>query len=241
MRPARPLMIFAAGFGTRMGALTAARPKPLIPVAGRPMIDRALDLGREAGCTPVAVNLHYLGQQIADHLAGRDVHLSWETGQILETGGGLRRALPVLGAGPVATLNPDAIWSGPNPLMMLDLAWDAGRMDGLLMVAPVERIYPHGGRADFSMDGQGRLSRHADTGGQGFVYLGAQIIRTTGLAAIDTPVFSLNRLWDRMIAEGRAMGLPYPGEWCDVGRPEGLAQAEAMLKAEANLKAGGHV
>ena len=222
-------MLFAAGFGTRMGALTAHRPKPLIPVAGRTLIDRALDLAAEAGCDPVVVNLHYLGQQIADHLAGRPLHLSWERDLILETGGGLRHALPLLGPGPVATLNPDAVWTGPNPLIRLVDCWDEGTMDGLLMVAPVEAVYPKGGRADFSMDSQGRLSRHASTGGPGFVYLGAQIVRTEGLAAIEVPVFSLNRLWDAMIAEGRAFGLPHSGGWCDVGRPEGIAEAEAIL------------
>lgn len=235
MWPAQPLMVFAAGFGTRMGALTADRPKPLIPVAGRALIDRALDLAAEAGCGPVVVNLHYLGQQIADHLAGRDVQFSWERGRILETGGGLRRALPLLGAGPVATLNPDAVWTGPNPLIALFGAWDPVRMDGLLMVAPVGSVYPAGGRSDFSMDAHGRLSRHADGGGAGLVYLGAQIIKTDGLAAIDATVFSLNRLWDRMIAERRAFGLIHTGGWCDVGRPEGIAEATAMLRAGSRV------
>lgn len=231
MRPALPLMVFAAGFGTRMGALTAYRPKPLIPVARRTLIDRALDLANGAGCDPVVVNLHYLGQQIADHLAGRPVHLSWERDLILETGGGLRQALPLLGAGPVATLNPDSVWTGPNPLVRLADHWDERRMDGLLMVAPVEAVYPQGGRSDFSMVPGGRLSRHSETGGPGFVYLGAQIIRTGGLAAIGVPAFSLNRLWDVMIADGRAFGLLHPGGWCDVGRPEGIAEAETMLAA----------
>jgi MurNAc alpha-1-phosphate uridylyltransferase len=224
-------MLFAAGFGTRMGALTAHRPKPLIPVAGRALIDRALDLAAAAGCDPVAVNLHYLGQQIADHLAGCPVHLSWERDLILETGGGLRQALPLLGPGPVATLNPDAVWTGPNPLVRLADHWDDAAMDGLLTVAPVEAVYPAGGRSDFAMDARGRLSRHSDTGGPGFVYLGAQIIRTEGLADIDAQVFSLNRLWDVMIAQGRAFGLIHPGGWCDVGRPEGIAEAEALLAA----------
>ena len=129
------------------------------------------------------------------------------------------------------TLNPDAVWTGPNPLIRLARHWQPDRMDGLLMVAPVEDVYPQGGRADFSFGPQGRLSRHSPTGGPGFVYLGAQIIKPDGLAAIDAHVFSLNRLWDLMIAEGRAFGLLHPGRWCDVGRPEGIAQAEAMLAA----------
>jgi GTP:adenosylcobinamide-phosphate guanylyltransferase len=146
MRPPRALMIFAAGFGTRMGALTAARPKPLIPVAGRPLIDRALDIAAAAGCDPVVVNVHYLGDQIAAHLARRGIAISWERERILETGGGLRHALPLLGPGAVMTLNPDAVWSGPNPLAQLAGGWDGGRMGALLLLAPTARAQTDGGR-----------------------------------------------------------------------------------------------
>ena len=117
-----PLMLFAAGFGTRMGALTADRPKPLIPVAGRALIDHALDVAEAAGVTRTVVNTHYKAEQIARHLAGRDVLISHEPGPILETGGGLRQALPLLGPGPVAILNSDAIWTGANPLTQLAAA-----------------------------------------------------------------------------------------------------------------------
>lgn len=227
-----PLMLFAAGFGTRMRHLTATRPKPLIPVLGRPLLDRALDLARDAQAAPVVVNTHYLGTQIAAHLAGRpDIALSDEAEEILETGGGLRKALPLLGPGPVMTLNPDVVWRGPNPLSALASAWDDSRMDALLLVMPADRVRGRTGRADFTLDGETRLSRA--TGPEGVVYLGAQILRTEGLRAIPDRVFSLNRLWDRMIAEGRAFGLPYPGDWCDVGSPEGLTEAEAMLAGKA--------
>jgi MurNAc alpha-1-phosphate uridylyltransferase len=223
-------MIFAAGFGTRMGALTARRPKPMIEVAGRPMIDRALDLGRAAGCTPVVVNLHYLGQQIADHLTGCGVRLSWERDAILETGGGLRHALPQLGEGPVLTLNPDVIWTGPNPLVRLAEAWDPARMEVLVMLGPAADVRP-GGPADFALDGQGRISRHAVSGGAGYLYLGAQMLRPDRLAEIPETAFSLNRFWDDCIGRGTAFGLLHPGGWCDVGRPEGIALAEALLRA----------
>lgn len=227
-------MIFAAGFGTRMGALTAARPKPLIPVAGRTLLDRALDLAGEAGAAPIVVNLHYLGQQIADHLAGRDIALSWEREQILETGGGLRQALPLLGPGAVATLNPDVVWTGPNPLIRLQAAWGAQDTDALLMVGPVGRLHGHSGRADFAMDAAGRLRRYDGTG-PGYLYLGAQMLRPEGLAAIAEPAFSLNRFWDICIAAGRAHGLVHEGQWCDVGTPAGLAEAEALLRAGAGV------
>jgi N-acetyl-alpha-D-muramate 1-phosphate uridylyltransferase len=223
------LMVFAAGFGTRMKELTAHQPKPLIPVAGKPLIDHALAIADAAGVTRKVVNLHYLPNLLAAHLAPRrDVALSHETGQVLETGGGLRKALPLLGDGPVFTLNSDAIWTGANPLVQLRAAWDPARMDALLLLLPKDRVRGHTGPADFTLDPAGRIGRHrgADTG---FLYLGAQILCTGGLAAIPDAAFSLNRLWDGMIAEGRAYGLIHQGGWCDVGSPAGIAEAEAML------------
>ena len=218
------VMIFAAGFGTRMGALTAERPKPLIPVAGRALIDRALDLAAGAR---VVVNLHYRGEMIRSHLAGRGVAFSDEAAEILETGGGLRAALPLLAPGPVLTLNPDAVWTGPNPLAALAAAFDPVRMDALLMLVPRARARAHHGAGDFAMDAAGRLAR-----GRDFVYTGAQMLDPAGLAAIPDRVFSLNRLWDAAAARGRLFGLVHPGGWADVGHPEGLLAAEAML-AEA--------
>ena len=221
-------MLFAAGFGTRMGTLTADRPKPLLPLAGKSLIDRALDIADQAEISRKVVNLHYLGDQIADHLAPRkDIALSWERDQILETGGGLRAALPLLGEGPVYTLNPDAVWAGPNPLGHLRAAWDAEEMDALLLLLPMEAVKGRDGRADFLLAPDGRISRAGATGQH--LYLGAQIIRTEGLHDISDPVFSLYRVWDQMIAKDRAFGLIYPGDWCDVGTPLGLADAAAML------------
>jgi MurNAc alpha-1-phosphate uridylyltransferase len=221
-------MLFAAGFGTRMGALTADRPKPLIAVAGRPLIDRALDLAAAAGVQPVVVNLHYRAGMLAAHLAGRGLRLSWEQPAILETGGGLRAALPLLGPGPVMTLNPDAVWTGENPLQALAAAWDPGRMDALLSLLPAGAAQGFAGPGDFVMDGAGRLTRAA--GRSGLAYLGAQMLVTGDLAAVPEPAFSLNRIWDLMIARGRLYGLVHRGGWCDVGRPEGIAAAEALLR-----------
>jgi MurNAc alpha-1-phosphate uridylyltransferase len=222
-----PLMIFAAGFGTRMGALTANRPKPLIEVAGRPLLDHALELGTAAQTGPVVVNTHYLSAQIAQHLNGRPVSISDESDAILETGGGLKKALPMLGNGPVMTLNSDAVWTGENPLAELMARWDEAQMDALLLLLPTGQALGHSGTGDFLVDADGRISRAA--GKPGLVYLGAQILRTDGLAAIDKSSFSLNLLWDDMIAKGRAFGLIHSGGWCDVGRPEGILQAEALL------------
>lgn len=219
-------MLFAAGFGSRMGALTTNRPKPLIEVAGKPLIDHALNLADAAGIAKIVVNLHYLGDQIAGHLQNRDILFSWERDQILETGGGLRAALPLLGDGPVLTLNTDAVWSGQNPLTQLLIAWDPAKMDALLLLLPAENALGHSGKGDFHLDPQGRISRAS--GGNAPIYLGAQILKTQGLSAISEPVFSLNRLWDIAIANNRAYGLIHQGGWCDVGHPEGIALAESL-------------
>ncbi|MGV8985710.1 MAG: nucleotidyltransferase family protein [Cypionkella sp.] len=221
-----PVMLFAAGFGTRMGDLTRDRPKPLIEVAGKPLLDHALNLCLPEIVNRKVINLHYLGDQIARHLQGQEVALSQEE-VLLETGGGLRAALPLLGDGPVMTLNTDAVWTGGNPLAELAAAWDADRMDALLLLTPVSGALGHKGTGDFVISAEGHLQRAK--GAPGLVYLGAQIIRTEALAEVAEPVFSLNLLWDKMIAEGRAFGVVHKGGWCDVGQPSSIALAEGML------------
>ncbi len=219
-------MVFAAGFGTRMGALTRDRPKPLIEVAGRALIDHALDLAHAYAPPRIVVNLHYRADQLAAHLAGRSgVLLSHEVPDILDTGGGLRAALPLLGPGPVLTMNSDAIWHGPNPLLHLAPLWDRARMGALLLCLPPERARGHAGPGDFTADGEGRLARRP-----GLVFSGVQIIDPACLKDIPETAFSLNRAWDRLAAEGRLYGAVYPGGWCDVGHPDGIARAEEMLR-----------
>lgn len=218
------VMLFAAGFGTRMGALTRDRPKPLIEVAGRALLDHALDMVRDAGVPRAVANAHYLADQIDAHLRGTGVSVSHESPDILETGGGLRHALELLGDGPVFTMNTDAVWRGPNPLSLLAEAWDPERMDALLVTIPAENAVGHNGKGDFLMDDSGRLTR-----GPGNIYGGAQIIKTDLLHDVRETAFSLNLLWDRMLESGRLCGIRYPGQWCDVGRPEGIALAEAMI------------
>ncbi|WP_420568990.1 nucleotidyltransferase family protein [Thalassovita sp.] len=224
MRPSS-VMVFAAGFGTRMGALTRSMPKPMIPVGGKPLIDHALHLVEGLEFDPIVVNLHYLPEQIRDHLNGRNILFADETQEILETGGGLKAALPLLGAGPVLTMNTDAAWAGPNPVPLLTQAWDPSKMDALLMCVPPENAIGHAGQGDFLLKDD-RLSR-----GPGLVYSGVQIIKTDLLHQIPERAFSLNLLWNQMLAEGRIFGLSYPGKWCDVGRPEGISLAEDMLGA----------
>ena len=227
-----PLMIFAAGFGTRMGDLTADRPKPLIPVAGRALIDHALDVADAAGVGHVVVNTHYRAGQMAAHLGARGVTISHEAERILETGGGLKAALPLLGPGPVATMNSDGIWTGANPLAELAAVWDSARMDALLLLLPSDRTLAHGPTGDFRLDAAGRISR--GEGGEDHVYIGAQVLNPATLEGIDAPVFSLNLVWNRIIAAGRAFGVVHAGGWCDVGHPAGIVEAERLLAGGAH-------
>lgn len=220
-------MLFAAGFGTRMKHLTAHCPKPMVHVSGRPLIDHALALAQDIAPPVIVANLHYLPQQLEAHLAPLGVQTITEQPDILETGGGLRNALPLLGAGPVITMNTDAIWQGPNPLRLLLDHWNPAHMDALLMCVPPARALEHAGAGDFTLATDGRLSR-----GAGLVYGGVQIIKTDLLHDVDTPAFSLNLVWDRMLAQGRMYGLSYAGRWCDVGHPDGIATAETLVNAD---------
>ncbi|WP_113911686.1 nucleotidyltransferase family protein [Roseovarius dicentrarchi] len=220
------IMLFAAGFGTRMGDLTADRPKPLISVAGRTLLDHALDIAADAGHARIVVNAHYKSDQIAAHLAGRDIAIAYETPDILDTGGGLRAALPLLGAETVYTMNTDAVWRGPNPLRLLSAAWQPDAMDALLLCVPPSRAIGHSGEGDFLMTEAGVLSR-----GAGLVYSGVQIIKASTLADMPDGAFSLNKVWDKLLATGRLHGCTYPGAWCDVGHPAGITLAEQMLNA----------
>lgn len=223
-------MIFAAGLGTRMGALTRDRPKPLIEVAGRPLLAHALDLTRGAGVARTVVNLHAHPGQMRDWLAREapEAALSEEPA-LLETGGGLRAALPALGPGPVFTLNADMVWTGPNPLETLARAWEPGKMSALLCLVPREAATGHTGPGDFFRAADGRLTRRGGAAEAPFVYAGAQILDPARLGEIEGEIFSLNRLWDLLLAEGRVFGAVHPGGWVDVGRPEGIALAEAEL------------
>lgn len=228
-------MIFAAGFGTRMRSLTKEQPKPLIKVAGRSLIDRSLDLADDANIPLKVVNTHYLGHLLSEHLSHRDdVVISHEEGYARETGGGLKYALPLLGSEPVFTMNPDAIWTGPNPLTTLGDAWKPEHMQGLLLLVPVSRAMGYEKTGDFTLDATGRVSRYTGSG-QPFVYSSVQILCTGGLSHFDDDLFSLNLLWNRMIEDGSLFGVVHPGGWVDVGSPEGIILAEDLLAGGADV------
>jgi MurNAc alpha-1-phosphate uridylyltransferase len=231
MSDPRAAMVMAAGLGTRMRPLTDTCPKPLLQVAGRALVDHAIDHARAEGLSPIVVNLHHHAAQMRAHLAGRDVLLSDETDMLLETGGGVRRALPLLGADPFVVLNSDAIFSGPPPVPTLLEAWDASRMDALLLLVPrsAARAYTRAG--DFTLGADGRPARRGDAPEAPFVYAGAQIIRPEAFADTPEGPFSTNLVWDRLLAEGRLFAVVHRGGWVDVGTPAGLDAANALLSA----------
>ena len=218
------IMLFAAGRGTRMAPLTDHMPKPMVPVAGRPLVDHALDLVKRAGIQRVFANTFYKPDALEVHLSAQGVSPIRET-ILLETGGGLKQALTRLNRDVLLTLNTDAIWTGTNPITQLIKQWNPDQMDALLCLIPPDSALGHSGAGDFTLNDNGKLTR-----GSGYVYSGLQIIKTARLAEIQQDVFSLNLLWDMVIAQDRLFGMVHDGQWCDVGRPDSIAIAEDMLR-----------
>ena len=228
-------MVLSAGLGLRMRPITERIPKPLVPVGGRTLIDRALDLFAAAGIGTAVVNTHYRAEQIEAHLAGRTaprIVFSREDA-LLETGGGVLQALPHLGAAPFVVSNSDAILlNGATPaLARLAARWDAATMDALLLVYPTPGALGYEGRGDFAMDPQGRLARRRGIAVAPFLFTGTQIL-SPRLFEGETPgKFSLNRVYDKALAAGRLYGLRHDGLWYHVGDPPGLQAVEKALGA----------
>jgi MurNAc alpha-1-phosphate uridylyltransferase len=229
-------MVLAAGLGERMRPLTATRPKPLIEVADKALIDHMLDRLVEAGVETAVVNVHYFAEQIERHLAARTaprIVISDERGALLDTGGGVVKALPLLGDAPFFHCNADTIWIdgvAPNLTRLAD-AFDAGAMDALLLLASTSGSIGYSGRGDFTMAADGRLTRRVERGVTPFVYAGAAILAPALFAGAPQGAFSLNRLFDRAIEHGRLYGLRLDGVWMHVGTPDAIAQAEAAIRA----------
>jgi MurNAc alpha-1-phosphate uridylyltransferase len=229
-------MVLAAGLGLRMRPITATLPKPLVMVAGRCLLDRALDHYAEVGLARAVVNTHHLADQIKAHVADRAVPaiaLSHEP-TLLETGGGVLNALPLLGTAPFIVANSDAMWlNGPLPaLARLARAWNGAVMDALLLLSVIPGTLGYEGRGDFYMDGVGRLRRRAERGIAPFLFTGVQILHPRLFAGEAPGKWSLNRVYDKALASERLYGLRHDGAWYHVGDPAGLAAVEARLKAE---------
>jgi MurNAc alpha-1-phosphate uridylyltransferase len=228
-------MIMAAGKGTRMMPLTATRPKPLIEVAGTTLLDHVLDLLREAGVGRIVVNVHYLADQIEAHLAANagdfDLAISDERQLLRDTGGGLVQALPLIPDDPFFCVNADNwfVGVGENALLRMAKAWDAARMDVLMLVVPFEHAGNTQGTGDFDLSEDGRLSRDGPRQARPFVWTGIQLLARHVVVDPPEAVFSTNLFWDRAIAKGRCRGLVHEGEWYDVGYPEAITMTEARL------------
>lgn len=229
-------MVLAAGLGKRMRPLTATRPKPLVEVAGKTLIDHCLDRLRAAGVAKAVVNVHYLADALEAHLRNRvqgiEIVVSDERAQLLETGGGLVRALPLIDSDPFLVVNSDNLWiDGPvDSLRLLAASWDEARMDALLLVVPLARAHCHSGQGDFHMSATGALKRRKPGRVAPFVYTGIQIVSKRLLdGAVPEGPFSTNILWDRAIAAGRLFGAVHQGLWFDIGAPGNIGKAEALL------------
>jgi MurNAc alpha-1-phosphate uridylyltransferase len=229
-------MVLAAGIGKRMRPLTETTPKPLIKVGGRALIDYALDRLSAAGIERAVVNVHYLADLVEAHLARREtptIVIADERQELLETGGGVKKALPLLGDEPFLTVNSDSLWiEGPRPnLMRLIEAWNPERMDILQLLAPIATAVGYEGYGDFSMDPEGRLRRRRDREVTPFVYAGIAILKPELLAGTPEGPFSANLLYDSAIERGKLYGLRLDGEWLHVGDPQALKAAEERLAA----------
>jgi MurNAc alpha-1-phosphate uridylyltransferase len=246
--PITTAMVLAAGYGTRMRPLTDTIPKPLVRLAGRPLLDHVLDRIAASGIRDVVVNVHYLADQIEAHVAARrdgpTTRISDERAALLDTGGGVVKALPWLGAAPFLIHNSDSVWIEDTPSALGDLAaaFDDATCDALLLLAETARAVGYHGRGDFARLPDGRIRRPAAGETVPYVYTGVQIASPRLFADAPAGAFSANRLWDRAIAAGRARGVVLRGLWMHVGSPQELADAERVLSgpsAHRGATAGG--
>jgi MurNAc alpha-1-phosphate uridylyltransferase len=233
-------IVLSAGLGVRMRPITDRLPKPLVPVAGRTLLDRCLDRLDVAGVGTVVVNTFHLAELIERHLATRrrpSIVISREV-ELLDTGGGVAKALPDLLPGPFFAINSDALWldGARDTLHRLAGAWDDARMDALLLLKPVELAAGYEGKGDFHPGTDGRLSRRAEGASAPFLYIGLQILSPRLFAGVAIEKFSLNRLYNRAAASGRLHGLRHDGAYFHVGTPAAIALAERGM---AQLADGG--
>ena len=232
IRPTRA-MVLAAGFGTRMRPITDNLPKPLIEVAGRTLIDRAIDRLADAGVEHVVVNLHYLGDKIKYHLKARatpEIIFSPEP-TLLETGGGVASALPLLGTTPFYVVNGDICWlNGPSDTFSRLLSvWNEEEMDGMLLLHSTVDAYGYQGKGDFYAEPDGRLTRWPENRVSPWLFTGIQMLHPRLFVNAPEGAFSLNLLYDRAVEAGRLYGIIHDGEWFHAGTPAGLREVETYL------------
>ncbi len=235
-------MVLAAGLGKRMRPLSDNKPKALIEVAGRSLLDRALDRLQDAGVEECVVNVHHLAPLMERHLAQRRlprIVLSRES-ELLETGGGVKKALPLLGDDPFYVVNCDALWlDGPRPMLKrLARSFDPQRMDALLLLHPMVIAHGFDGAGDYFMAPDGALTRRRGENLAPFVYAGAQILAPALFKDAPDGAFSLRLLYDRAEENGRLFGMRHDGEWYHVGTPEAVSATEALLTGRPRQSIG---
>ncbi|PPC86410.1 MAG: mannose-1-phosphate guanylyltransferase [Hyphomicrobium sp.] len=246
MPPAQKIdtaFVLAAGMGSRMRPLTDTRPKPLVTLAGRALIDHVLDRLNDAGFSRAIVNVHYLADQIEAHVAQRakpHIIISDERDVLLDTGGGVKHALSQLGDTPFLIHNSDSVWiEHSHPVLeTIQSAWNPHVMDSLMLIAPSVTSLGYDGRGDFMLDELGRLSRPQKGTHAPYVFAGVSIANTQIFDNAPDGRFSLNALWDNSISQGRLYGVILDGLWMHVGTPEALADAEQAIAANASAKSG---
>jgi MurNAc alpha-1-phosphate uridylyltransferase len=231
-------MIMGAGLGTRMRPLTDDRPKPLVTVGGKTLIDHSIDRLVAAGVTRIVVNLHYKADMLRAHLAKRrdvEIVFSDETDKLLDTGGGVVKAMPHFEDAPFFVINSDSIWvEGRHPALPAMLAaWDERRMDGLLLLAEMKTALGYEGTGDFALTADNRVARARGSPAPHYAYPGVQIVHPRMFAGAPNDAFSTNLMWDRAIAAGTLSGTLLDGVWIHVGTPEARDEAEAYLRALA--------
>ena len=229
-------MVLAAGKGTRMRDLASERPKPLIKVKDTPLIDGVLDRVSAAGIKKVVVNVHHFAGMLRDHLVSRqepEIAISDESDQLLDTGGGVARALEHFDGRPFFVLNADVLWldGRANTLSRLAQRWSDEEMDALLLMCFTVNAIGYEGLGDFMMADDGRLSRREEQCVAPFAFSGIQVLHPRLFDAVPDGVFSLNRLWDKAESTGRLFGLIHEGAWMHVGTPEGVSAAEDVLSS----------
>lgn len=229
-------IVLAAGLGTRMRPHNGHIPKPLVQIGGKSLIDYCLDRLADAGVERAVVNVHHLADAIEQHLAARrrpQIVISDERSMLLGTGGGIKKALPLLGDGPFFLVNSDTVWlDGVKPnVARLAEAFNPQAMDALLLLAPTTNSIGYSGRGDFAMQADGRVLRRGEGEVVPFVYAGAAILKPSLFAGAADGAFPLTTLFDRAGAAGRLFGLRLEGIWMHVGTPEAVAAAEAALAA----------
>jgi MurNAc alpha-1-phosphate uridylyltransferase len=227
-------MILAAGLGTRMRPLTNDRPKPLVKVHGKALIDHAIDRLVQAGVEMIVVNVHYRADMLKAHLAQRrdvEIRISDESDALLDSGGGIANVLPLFEGEPFFTHNSDAVWveGTSHALERMKSRWNGDEMDALMLLAPTVTSVCYEGRGDFMMDADGRLSRVQEQRVAPFVWSGVQIVHPRLFENSPGRKFSINLLWDRAIEKGRLFGLRLDGVWMHIDRPEAVQESEAFL------------